>query len=200
MGCEYPHQHGAPRRPPMSGPRPSTRPARGTELNTLGWQQGALRMLMNNLDAEVAEHPTSSSSTAAPARRPASWEAFDAIVRTLKTLSRTRPSSSSVRASRSACCAPASGRRACCLANSNLVGDWANWEEFRKLEAEGLHHVRPDDGRFVDLHRLAGHRPGHLRDLRRGRPQEVHTARWPAPSPSPPASAAWMAPSPSRSP
>ena len=59
------------------------------------------------------------------------------------------------------------------IANSNLVGDWANWEEFRRLEDLGPDDVRPDDRRLVDLHRHPGHPPGHLRDLRRGRRQAV---------------------------
>ncbi len=59
------------------------------------------------------------------------------------------------------------------LANSNLVGDWANWEEFRRLERPGPDHVRADDRRLLDLHRHPGHPAGHLRDLRRRRREEV---------------------------
>ena len=55
------------------------------------------------------------------------------------------------------------------IANSNLVGDWANWDEFRRLEAARADDVRPDDRRLVDLHRHPGHPPGHLRDVRGGR-------------------------------
>ena len=56
------------------------------------------------------------------------------------------------------------------IANSNLVPEWATWDEFRRLEAPRPHDVRADDGRLVDLHRHAGHPAGHLRVLRRDRP------------------------------
>ncbi|WP_306323665.1 MULTISPECIES: urocanate hydratase [unclassified Streptomyces] len=121
----------------MSGPRPVRAP-RGTELNTLGWQQeGALRMLMNNLDGEVAEHPDKLVVYGGTGKAARSWEAYDAIVRTLKTLKADETllvqSGKPVGVLRTSEWAPR-----VLLANSNLVGDWANWEEFRKLEAEGL--------------------------------------------------------------
>ncbi|MFE4716460.1 urocanate hydratase, partial [Streptomyces sp. NPDC056728] len=121
----------------MSGPRPVRAP-RGTELNTLGWQQeGALRMLMNNLDAEVAEYPDKLVVYGGTGKAARSWEAYDAIVRTLKTLKSDETllvqSGKPVGVMRTSEWAPR-----VLLANSNLVGDWANWEEFRKLEAEGL--------------------------------------------------------------
>ena len=69
-----------------SGPRPVRAP-RGPELHTRGWQQeAALRMLMNNLDPENAEHPDDLVVYGGTGRAARSWEAFDAIVRTLKTL------------------------------------------------------------------------------------------------------------------
>src|SRR5690606_30561416 len=72
--------------PPGSGPRPVAA-AHGSELSALGWQQeGALRMLMNNLDPEVAERPDDLVVYGGTGRAVRSWEAFDAIVRTLKTL------------------------------------------------------------------------------------------------------------------
>ena len=71
------------------------------------------------------------------------------------------------------------------IANSNLVGDWATWPEFRRLEAARPDDVRPDDRRLVDLHRHPGHPAGHLRDVRRGRRPSGSAARWPARSPSP---------------
>ena len=61
------------------------------------------------------------------------------------------------------------------IANSNLVGDWATWPEFRRLERLGPDHVRPDDRRIVDLHRYPGHPPGHVRDVRGGGRE---TVRW----------------------
>ncbi|MEV0463681.1 urocanate hydratase [Nocardia tengchongensis] len=122
---------------PTSGPRPVRAP-RGTELNCLGWQQeGALRMLMNNLDPEVAERPDDLVVYGGTGRAARSWAAYDAIVRTLTTLKDDETllvqSGKPVGVMRTSEWAPR-----VLLANSNLVGDWANWEQFRKLEAEGL--------------------------------------------------------------
>jgi urocanate hydratase len=120
-----------------SGPRP-VRAARGTEISCKGWQQeAALRMLMNNLDPEVAEHPDELVVYGGTGRAARSWAAFDAIVRTLQALENDETmlvqSGKPVGVFRTNVWAPR-----VLLANSNLVGDWANWEEFRKLEAEGL--------------------------------------------------------------
>ncbi len=120
-----------------SGPRP-VRAARGSEISCKGWQQeAALRMLMNNLDPEVAEHPDDLVVYGGTGRAARSWEAFDAIVRTLRSLEDDETmlvqSGKPVGVFRTNVWAPR-----VLLANSNLVGDWANWEEFRKLEAEGL--------------------------------------------------------------
>ena len=120
-----------------SGPRP-VRAARGTEISCKGWQQeAALRMLMNNLDPEVAEHPDDLVVYGGTGRAARSWPAFDAIVRTLRSLADDETmlvqSGKPVGVFRTNVWAPR-----VLLANSNLVGDWANWEEFRKLEAEGL--------------------------------------------------------------
>lgn len=117
--------------------RPVSAP-RGSELNTLGWQQeGALRMLMNNLDPEVAEHPDNLVVYGGTGRAARSWAAFDAMVATLKTLKNDETmlvqSGKPVGVFRTNEWAPR-----VLLANSNLVGDWANWEQFRKPEAEGL--------------------------------------------------------------
>src|SRR6185295_18264486 len=69
-----------------AGPRP-VRAARGSEISCKGWQQeAALRMLMNNLDPEVAEHPDDLVVYGGTGRAARSWEAFDAIVRTLRSL------------------------------------------------------------------------------------------------------------------
>ncbi|WP_227999507.1 urocanate hydratase [Nocardia australiensis] len=123
--------------PSGSGPRPVSAD-HGSELSTLGWQQeGALRMLMNNLDPEVAERPDDLVVYGGTGRAVRSWEAFDAIVRTLKTLKSDETllvqSGKPVGVLRTNEWAPR-----VLLANSNLVGDWANWEEFRKLEQLGL--------------------------------------------------------------
>jgi urocanate hydratase len=114
------------------------RAPRGTELSCKGWQQeAALRMLMNNLDPEVAEHPEDLVVYGGTGRAARSWEAFDAIVRTLRGLENDETmlvqSGKPVGVFRTHEWSPR-----VLIANSNLVGDWANWEQFRKLEAEGL--------------------------------------------------------------
>ncbi len=114
------------------------RAPRGTELSCKGWpQEAALRMLMNNLDPEVAEHPEDLVVYGGTGRAARSWEAFDAIVRTLRGLDNDETmlvqSGKPVGVFRTHEWAPR-----VLIANSNLVGDWANWEQFRKLEAEGL--------------------------------------------------------------
>jgi urocanate hydratase len=114
------------------------RAPRGNKLSCKGWQQeAALRMLMNNLDPEVAERPDDLVVYGGTGRAARSWEAFDAIVAALRQLEgdetllvqsgkpvgvfRTHPSAPRV-----------------LIANSNLVGRWANWEYFRELERAGL--------------------------------------------------------------
>src|SRR5688572_30439950 len=120
-----------------SGPR-TVRAPRGSDLSCRGWQQeAALRMLMNNLDPDVAERPEDLVVYGGTGRAARSWEAFDAIVRTLRTLAddetlvvqsgkpvgvfRTHPHAPRV-----------------LIANSNLVGRWATWDIFRDLERRGL--------------------------------------------------------------
>ncbi|MBG0739934.1 urocanate hydratase [Paeniglutamicibacter antarcticus] len=119
------------------GARP-VRAARGTELTAKSWQTEApLRMLMNNLDPEVAERPDDLVVYGGTGRAVRSWDAFDAITRTLTTLEKDETllvqSGKPVGVFRTNEWAPR-----VLLANSNLVGDWANWPEFRRLEAEGL--------------------------------------------------------------
>lgn len=121
----------------MSGPRP-VRAHRGTELHTLGWpQEAALRMLQNNLDPEVAEHPDELVVYGGTGKAARDWASFDAIVRTLETLKGDETmlvqSGRPVGVLQTHEWAPR-----VLLANSNLVGDWANWDEFRRLEALGL--------------------------------------------------------------
>ena len=120
-----------------SGPRP-VRAARGTELTCRGWQQeAALRMLMNNLDPEVAENPDALVVYGGTGRAARSWEAFDAIVRELRALADDETllvqSGKPVAVFRTHEWAPR-----VLIANSNLVGKWATWEVFRDLEAKGL--------------------------------------------------------------
>nr|WP_255413220.1 urocanate hydratase [Mycobacterium sp. 3519A] len=114
------------------------RAPRGTELSCKGWpQEAALRMLMNNLDPEVAEHPEDLVVYGGTGKAARNWEAFDAIVRTLRNLEADETmlvqSGKPVGVFRTHEWAPR-----VLIANSNLVGDWANWEQFRKLEADGL--------------------------------------------------------------
>jgi urocanate hydratase len=120
-----------------SGPR-TVRAPRGTELSCKGWQQeAALRMLMNNLDPDVAEDPDNLVVYGGTGRAARSWQAFDAIVAELQRLEndetlliqsgkpvgvfRTTPDSPRV-----------------LIANANLVPHWATWEQFRELERAGL--------------------------------------------------------------
>ncbi|WIK84741.1 urocanate hydratase [Pseudoglutamicibacter albus] len=114
------------------------RAPRGTELSARSWQTEApLRMLMNNLDPEVAERPDDLVVYGGTGRAARSWEAFDAIVDSLKDLAEDETllvqSGKPVGIIRTNVWAPR-----VLIANSNLVGDWANWPEFRKLEDEGL--------------------------------------------------------------
>ena len=121
----------------MEGARPVRAP-RGTELSCKSWQTEApLRMLMNNLDPEVAERPDDLVVYGGTGRAARSWEAFDAIVASLKDLEDDETllvqSGKPVGILRTHEWAPR-----VLIANSNLVGDWATWEHFRELEAEGL--------------------------------------------------------------
>lgn len=110
----------------------------GARISCRGWtQEAALRMLMNNLDPEVAEAPDALVVYGGTGRAARSWDAFDAIVRTLRVLGddetllvqsgkpvgvfRTHPEAPRV-----------------LIANANLVGNWATWEHFRELERRGL--------------------------------------------------------------
>ncbi|HTR91435.1 MAG TPA: urocanate hydratase [Trebonia sp.] len=119
-------------------PRLPIRAPRGTALTARSWQTEApLRMLMNNLDPEVAERPEDLVVYGGTGKAARSWEAYDAIVRTLATLADDETllvqSGKPVGVMRTSPWAPR-----VLLANSNLVGDWANWEEFRRLEDLGL--------------------------------------------------------------
>src|SRR5213596_740641 len=121
----------------MTGPR-TVRAARGPERSCKGWiQEAALRMLMNNLDPEVAERPQDLIVYGGTGKAARDWPAFDAICRTLLTLAddetllvqsgkpvgvfTTHPEAPRV-----------------LIANANLVGRWATWDVFRELERQGL--------------------------------------------------------------
>ena len=114
------------------------RAPRGSELNTKGWvQEAALRMLMNNLDPEVAEIPEELVVYGGIGKAARNWESFDAIVHSLKNLEEDETlliqSGKPVAVFRSHADAPR-----VLLANSNLVPKWANWEHFHELDQKGL--------------------------------------------------------------
>src|SRR6266705_774085 len=121
----------------MSGKR-TIRAPRGAERSCKGWhQEAALRMLMNNLDPEVAEAPDRLIVYGGTGRAARNWECFDAIVRSLRGLENDETllvqSGKPVGVFRTHDEAPR-----VLIANSNLVGHWSNWEQFRALEKLGL--------------------------------------------------------------
>src|SRR5438105_1725867 len=132
-----PDQQDIPPTAKIAGPRPVRAP-RGTTISCKGWhQEAAMRMLMNNLDPEVAERPDDLVVYGGTGKAARNWESFEAIVRELKRIGddetllvqsgkpvgvfRTHPGAPRV-----------------LIANSNLVGRWANWDHFRELERAGL--------------------------------------------------------------
>lgn len=111
---------------------------RGTSISARSWQTEApLRMLMNNLDPQVAERPDDLVVYGGTGKAARNWQAYEAIVRTLTALDADETllvaSGKPVGVFRTHEWAPR-----VLIANANLVGDWANWPEFRRLEAEGL--------------------------------------------------------------
>ena len=114
------------------------RAPRGSQLSCKGWQQeAALRMLMNNLDPDVAERPDDLVVYGGTGRAARSWDAFDAIVVALRDLENDETllvqSGKPVAVFRTHASAPR-----VLIANSNLVGRWATWDVFRELERKGL--------------------------------------------------------------
>src|SRR5213595_1129319 len=123
--------------PEGSGPR-TVRAPRGTSISCKGWQQeAALRMLMNNLDPEVAERPADLVVYGGTGKAARNWDCFDAIVRELNNLGDDETllvqSGKPVGVFRTHAFAPR-----VLIANSLLVPKWATWDEFRRLESEGL--------------------------------------------------------------
>ncbi len=121
----------------MSGPR-VVRAPRGTERSCRGWiQEAALRMLMNNLDPEVAERPQDLVVYGGTGRAARNWDAYDAIVRALRNLGNDETllvqSGKPVGVFTTHADAPR-----VLIANANLVGRWATWDVFRDLERRGL--------------------------------------------------------------
>ncbi|MEO7043138.1 MAG: urocanate hydratase [Gemmatimonadaceae bacterium] len=116
----------------------TVRAPHGTEITCKSWQQeAALRMLMNNLDPDVAERPDDLVVYGGTGKAARNWEAFDAIVRELRDLENDETlliqSGKPVGVLRTHKSAPR-----VLIANSNLVGRWATWEKFRELERAGL--------------------------------------------------------------
>jgi urocanate hydratase len=114
------------------------RAPRGSDLTARSWQTEApMRMLMNNLDAEVAEHPEELVVYGGSGKAARDWPSYDALIASLTDLHGDETllvqSGRPVGVMRTHEWAPR-----VLIANSNLVGDWANWEEFRRLEALGL--------------------------------------------------------------
>jgi urocanate hydratase len=122
----------------MTGLAHAVRAPRGTSRSCRGWiQEAALRMLMNNLDPEVAERPDDLVVYGGTGKAARSWECFDAICRTLRTLADDETllvqSGKPVGVFRTHEDAPR-----VLIANANLVGRWATWDKFRELERLGL--------------------------------------------------------------
>ena len=145
------------------------RAPRGTALSCKSWlTEAAFRMIQNNLDPEVAERPEELVVYGGIGRAARDWAAFDRILECLRELGedeslliqsgkpvgifRTHPDAPRV-----------------LLANSNLVPKWATWEHFHELDRQGLFmYGQMTAGSWIYI-RHAGHRAGHLRDLRRSR-------------------------------
>ena len=150
----------------LCGDLSSIRAPRGTELNARSWSTEApLRMLLNNLDAEVAERPEDLVVYGGSGKAARSHDALKAIVRALLELDARRDAARAVGQARRR--VPDDGRRAARpdreLAARAEVGDVGRVPPAR---GGGPDDVRPDDGRIVDLHRHAGDPAGHLPDVR----------------------------------
>ena len=138
------------------------RAPKGTELNAKSWlTEAPLRMLMNNLDPDVAEHPQGLVVYGGIGRAARNWECYDKIIESLKELNDDETllvqSGKPVGVFKTHADAPR-----VLIANSNLVPHWANWEHFNELDRND---VRADDGWFVDLYWQPRHCSRHLRNL-----------------------------------
>ena len=122
----------------LTSPKPSIRAPRGNTLSCKGWQQeAAMRMLMNNLDEEVAERPQDLVVYGGTGKAARNWDCYHAIVRSLKDLESDETllvqSGKPVGVFKTHDYAPR-----VLIANSNLVGHFSNWEKFNELERAGL--------------------------------------------------------------
>ena len=156
----------------MTDPRHNIREVRaprGPELSAKSWlTEAPLRMLMNNLDPEVAENPHELVVYGGIGRAARNWDDFDRIVAALRELDDDETllvqSGKPVGVFRTHADAPR-----VLIANSNLVPQWATWDHFHELDRKGLMmYGQMTAGSWIYIG-IAGHRAGHLRDLRRGR-------------------------------
>ncbi len=152
-----------------NGARQPIRAPRGTELTCKGWQQeAALRMLMNNLDPEVAERPEDLIVYGGSGKAARDWDSFQRIVRNLAGAGGRRDAADSIRQAGRGVPHP-SGRAPGALGQFQLGPGVGHVGGILAAGVHGLDHVRADDGRQLDLHRHARHFAGDLRDLRRVR-------------------------------
>ena len=149
------------------------RAPRGTSLTCKGWpQEAALRMLMNNLDPDVAERPDDLVVYGGSGKAARNWEAFDAIVRSL-TVARARRNAARAVGQAGRRLPDASGRAARADRQRAARAGVGDVGEFPRPRAARPDDVRPDDRRQLDLHRQPGHRAGHLRNAGGGRPPSL---------------------------
>ena len=146
------------------------RAPRGKTLSARSWlTEAPLRMLMNNLDPEVAERPGDLVVYGGIGKAARNWECFDAIVATLKRLGADETLAGAVRAA-GRCLQHARRRTARAHCQFEPGAALGHLGALQRTRSPWTDDVRPDDRGLVDLHRLAGHRAGHLRDLRRNGP------------------------------
>ena len=127
------------------------RAARGPKISAKSWlTEAPLRMLMNNLDPEVAENPAELVVYGGIGRAARDWESFDRIAAALRSLEAGRHLPDACR------CPTGSDRQFQSGAALGYLG------AFQRARSQGTDDVRPNDGRLLDLYRLARHRAGHL--------------------------------------
>ncbi len=153
----------------LAQPRPVRSP-RGTELSCANWQiEAAFRMIQNNLDPEVAENPDALVVYGGIGKAARNWDCFEAILASLKKLKEDE--TLLVQSGQAGRRVPHPRRRAAGPDRQLEPGaEVGHLGALRRARPQGPDDVRPDDRGLVDLHRQPGHRPGHLRDLRRGGP------------------------------
>ena len=179
--------------PSRKDPTRHIRAPRGSTLTCKSWlTEAAYRMLQNNLDAEVAENPPELVVYGGIGRAARDWACYDEILETLRTLGDDE--TLLIQSGKPVGVFPIA-RRCAARADRQLqpgaaLGDLG---ALQRARSQGPDDVRPDDRRQLDLHRLAGHRAGHLRNLRRNGSPALRRRPHAASGSSPPASAAWAA-------